>query len=148
LGVNTIGVFGAGIVSFAEGQFAAATVRSEATAIPLVRQNAAQGAQYEKDGINLLRAQGDINVAEQVTIQTTAGKIRPDALSINASGNIAVTEFKSSATAPLTKTQRVGFPALAQSGGVVLGKGKPGFPGGTVIPPTAVDIIRPTGKTQ
>ncbi|MDQ7976767.1 hypothetical protein QYH69_05855 [Paraburkholderia sp. SARCC-3016] len=27
--------------------------------------------------------------------------------------------------------------------GVVVGKGKPGFPGGTVIPPTEVKIVRP-----
>jgi hypothetical protein len=35
------------------------------------------------------------------------------------------------------------FRKWAKSGAKVVGNGKPGFPGGTVIPPTQVDIIRP-----
>lgn len=41
-----------------------------------------------------------------------------------------------------TNTQ-VAFPEIEESGAVVVGKGKPGFPGGTEIPPTKVDVVRP-----
>ena len=34
-------------------------------------------------------------------------------------------------------------PSIAQSGGVVVGNGKPGYPGGTGIPPTQVSVVRP-----
>src|SRR5215203_3153125 len=44
--------------------------------------------------------------------------------------------------APLTPNQTKGFPEIEQSGGSVVGAGKPGFPGGTTIPPMPVDIVR------
>jgi hypothetical protein len=43
----------------------------------------------------------------------------------------------------LTKNQKKGFLAIEKNGGTVVGKGKPGYPGGTQIPPTKVDINRP-----
>jgi hypothetical protein len=52
-------------------------------------------------------------------------------------------EFKSSATAPLTPNQRKAFPEIEQTGATVVGKGKPGWPGGTQIPPTKVEVVRP-----
>lgn len=114
-----------------------------------IRQNAAQGAAFEQEGVAGLKAAGNTGVVEQVTVKAANGvKVRLDALSIDVTGNIAATEFKSSATAPLTTNQKAGFPSIAQSGGVVVGKGKPGFEGGTKIPPTTVDIIRPTSKNQ
>ena len=61
----------------------------------------------------------------------------------DANGNIVCTECKASATAPLTRNQAAGFPGIRTSGAEVVGKGKPGFEGGTKIPPTKVDIIRP-----
>ena len=56
-----------------------------------------------------------------------------------------LTDAKSSATAPHTPNQKVGYPAIEQNGGVVVGnKGaSQGYPAGTVIPPTKVDIRRP-----
>ncbi len=71
-------------------------------------------------------------------------KVRLDNVSMN-SGKIALTDAKSSATAPFTKNQKVGYPALKTSGGVVVGnKGaSSGYPSGTVIPPIKVDIKRP-----
>ena len=39
--------------------------------------------------------------------------------------------------------QKLGFPEIEKTGATVVGKGKPGFTGGTRIPPTRVDIIRP-----
>lgn len=68
---------------------------------------------------------------------------RPDFIGRDINGNIVLGEAKSSPTAPLTPNQRKAFPEIAQSGGLVVGKGKPGFPGGTQIPPTQVEIIRP-----
>jgi hypothetical protein len=50
------------------------------------------------------------------------------------SEKVALTEGKSSATAPLTKHQKQAFPEIAKTGCTVCGKGKPGFPGGTKFP--------------
>ena len=58
-------------------------------------------------------------------------------------GNIRCIECKSSKTAPLTKNQSKAFPEIEQSGGTIVGKGKPGFEGGTRIPPTKIEIFRP-----
>ncbi|MCA6492120.1 MAG: hypothetical protein IM572_05550 [Chitinophagaceae bacterium] len=114
-----------------------------------IRQNAAQGAAFEQQGVQALEASGNTNVVQQVTIKAGNGvRTKVDAVSFNSSGNIALTEFKSSANAPFTRNQKTAFPSIASQGGVVLGKGKPGVPGGTVIPPTNVDIVRPTAKTQ
>lgn len=58
-------------------------------------------------------------------------------------GKAGVTEAKSSQTAPLTPNQKVAFPEIAQTGATVIGSGKSPFIGGTLIPPTQVNIIRP-----
>jgi hypothetical protein len=79
-----------------------------------------------------------------VTIKTNNGvRVRLDFASRDAAGNLKLTEAKSSPTAPLTRNQRAGFPEIAKAGGTVVGQGKPGVPGGTQIPPTNVDIVRP-----
>lgn len=85
------------------------------------------------------------NVVEQVTIKTNQGtRIRVDAIGTDKTiGNIVIQEYKSSTTAPLTKNQIKGFPELQSGGGNVVGKGKGKFEGGTQIPPTKVEIIRP-----
>ena len=114
-----------------------------------IQRNAAQGAAFEQQRVQALEASGNTGVVQQVTIKAGNGvKTKVDAVSFNSSGNIALTEFKSSATAPLTGNQKAAFPSIATQGGVVVGKGKPCVPGGTVIPPTNVDIVRPTAKTQ
>lgn len=48
-------------------------------------------------------------------------------------------------TATFTKNQQTGYPSLAKNGGVVVGKGKGQFTGGTQIPPTEVKVARPDG---
>jgi hypothetical protein len=84
------------------------------------------------------------DVAQQVTVKTQSGvKTKLDIVTRDANGGINCVECKSSATAPLTKNQRAGFPEIEQSGATVVGAGKPGFPGGTQIPPTKVEIVRP-----
>ncbi|AZE49566.1 Colicin E3 [Pseudomonas chlororaphis] len=81
---------------------------------------------------------------QQVTVKTECGtRTRLDMIGRDSDGTIACAECKASETAPLTKNQKKAFPEIEKSGGVIVGKGKPGFPGGTVIPPTRVDILRP-----
>jgi len=65
-------------------------------------------------------------------------------LSKDKDGNIGLTEAKASETAPLTSNQKIAHPDIEQNGGVVVGKGKPGFEGGTEIPPTKVEVVRPS----
>ncbi len=82
-------------------------------------------------------------MATQVTLQTPSGvRTRVDMMGNNESG-VCIVECKSSATAPLTKNQSLAFPEIEQFGATVVGQGKPGFPGGTFIGPTKVQIVRP-----
>jgi len=122
----------------------AAGEAGETCAAALIRANAAKGAAYEDQVFDQLQGtQSD--VVRQVTIKTKSGaKTRLDFVGKDAdTGAYALTEAKSSATAPLTKGQTAAFPELQESGGVVVGAGKPGVPGGTVIPPTKVSVKRP-----
>ena len=112
--------------------------------VSTLEKNVAQGAAFEKKVGSALATAGDTKIAPQITIKADNGiKTKVDFISTNTSGQIAITEAKSSATAPLTGNQKIAFPSIAQNGGVVVGMGKPGYPGGTVIPPTQVNIIRP-----
>ncbi len=82
--------------------------------------------------------------AREVTVKTDSGvRTRIDMMGRDADGNISCVECKSSETAPLTRNQKLGFPEIEKTGATVVGKGKPGFTGGTRIPPIRVDIIRP-----
>ena len=105
--------------------------------------NANKGAEFEKQVFEEIK-KNQIEVVEQITIKTKSGtKTRLDFVGKSKSGKIKLTEAKSSQKAPLTKNQKNGFPEIAKDGGTVVGKGKGNFPGGTKIPPTKVDIIRP-----
>ncbi len=86
---------------------------------------------------------------QEITILTSAGKVRVDAIGRvkNENGDyvIKIVEFKSSKTARLTKNQKKAFPAIVESGGVIVGIGKDGFEGGTIIPPgTTIEVVRGT----
>ena len=39
-------------------------------------------------------------------------------------------------------------PEIEKSGATVVGRGKPGYPGGTQIPPTRVEVVRPKPKPE
>jgi RHS repeat-associated protein len=115
--------------------------------VPQVTKNAAQRKAWETQVTKDLASEGHDKIAEQVTVKPNdvkTGNVRLDNLSMK-DGKIALTDAKSSATAPLTKNQKPGYPAIEKSGGVVVGdKGaSQGYPAGTVIPPTKVDIRRP-----
>lgn len=78
---------------------------------------------------------------------TLAGyRVRPDGMGTNSETGIPnMYEAKASETAPLTRGQRSGYPLIGQYGGVVVGNnGNPSFPAGTVIPPTNIQIVRPS----
>lgn len=80
----------------------------------------------------------------EVTVKTDSGvKTRLDMMGRDTDGEISCVECKSSETAPLTKNQKAAFPEIEKTGATVVGKGKPGFPGGTKIPPTRIEILRP-----
>jgi len=118
----------------------AADVKKAAT----ITENAAQGKSFEKAVSSKLEQAGHTNVAEQVTVKAENGvKTRVDFVSKDATGKVSLTEAKSSATAPLTPNQKSAFPSIETGGGVVVGKGKAGFEGGTIIQPTEVKIFRP-----
>jgi len=85
-----------------------------------------------------------VESVREVTVKTDSGvRTRIDMMGRDADGNVSCVECKSSETAPLTRNQKLGFPEIEKTGATVVGKGKPGFPGGTTIPPTRVEIIRP-----
>jgi len=63
-------------------------------------------------------------VGKQITIKTDGGiKTRLDILTRDSFGRIGCIECKSSLSAPLTKNQRLAFPKIKESGGMIVGKG-------------------------
>jgi len=104
--------------------------------------NRAQGKAFEKQ----IGQQYPALNAPEVTVRTNGDqgvRLRLDFLGKGTDNTVVCVECKSSATAPLTPNQTTGFPEMETHGATVLGAGKPGFPGGTVIPPTPIQIIRP-----
>ncbi|MGB3155847.1 MAG: RHS repeat-associated core domain-containing protein [Chitinophagaceae bacterium] len=110
-----------------------------------ITKNAAKGAAFEKVVVNDVVKSGEKNVVEQVTIKANngVGKTKMDVVSRTESGAVKLREVKASETAPLRPNQKTVHKGIAESGGTVVGKGKPGFPGGTQIPPTVVEVVRP-----
>lgn len=112
------------------------------SATTTLQANRAAGDAWEQVVGQELRQTHEV-VAPQVTIRTPSGvRTRVDFVTRDGT-QIGCVECKASATAPLTPNQTAAFPEIEQVGGVVVGKGKPGIPGGTVIPPTRVQIRRP-----
>lgn len=108
-----------------------------------VQKNYQQGKQYEQTKYDEFSSTQEKS-AREVTLETENGtKIRLDMIGKDKNGNITCIECKSSDKAPLTPNQKVGFPDLEKNGGTIIGDGKPGFEGGTKIPPTKVEVARP-----
>lgn len=111
-----------------------------------LEKNKAAGAAFEEEAYSGFSEEMEES-GQQVTIKTQSGtRTRLDMIGRDANGDIACVECKASDTAPLTRNQKRAFPEIEQSGGRIMGKGKPGFPGGTQIPPTRVEILRPPQK--
>jgi hypothetical protein len=111
-----------------------------------LEKNKVAGASFEEESYSGFSEEMEES-GQQVTIKTESGtRTRLDMIGRDANGDIACVECKASETAPLTRNQKRAFPEIEQSGGRIMGKGKPGFPGGTQIPPTRVEILRPPQK--
>ncbi|WP_434525639.1 hypothetical protein [Photorhabdus asymbiotica] len=111
-----------------------------------IRQNYEKGKEFEQSTYDKFKVD-KVESAREITVKTDSNtKIRVDMIGKDKEGNIICVECKSSSTAPLTTNQKKGFPELETKGVTVVGKGKPGFEEGSKIPPTKVDIIRPTSK--
>lgn len=109
-----------------------------------LEKNKTRGRAFE-DEIYGDYSSGRAETVREITVKTKSGtRTRIDMMGREADGSISCVECKSSDTAPLTPNQKVAYPEIEESGGVIVGKGKPGFPGGTQIPPTKVEIIRPS----
>jgi hypothetical protein len=86
----------------------------------------------------------DTKVAQNVMVKTESGvKTQIDIMSTKPSGALRMQEAKASATAKSTPNQVAAHPEIEKTGATVVGKGKPDYPGGTKIPPTEVEIVRP-----
>lgn len=108
-----------------------------------LEKNKAAGAEFEDKTYDGFSEEMEES-AQQVTIKTESGtRTRLDMIGRDSNGDIACVECKASETAPLTRNQKQAFPEIERGGGVIVGKGKPGFPGGTALPPARVDVVRP-----
>ncbi len=131
------------------GQLEAEAPVAGVVAATRLEANRAAGAAFEQ-AVGAGLKQGGLKVSRQITIRTGSGvRTRLDFLTRDPlTGEIGCIECKASLTAPLTENQNIAFPDIGQSGGTIVGKGKPDFPGGTQIPPTGVKIIRGTGDGE
>jgi len=109
--------------------------------------NRVAGRRFEQDKFHAVRT-GRAELAPQITVRTKSGdRARLDFLLRNGD-TVECIECKASETAPHTPNQKKVYPEIARSGATIVGRGKPGFPGGMVIPPTRVRIIGPKGSSQ
>ena len=118
--------------------------KGNSSAASTLLQNKANGAAFEPRAKAYFEREYS-GVEQQVTIKSNLSgtRIRVDLIGRDNNGSIGIGEAKSSATAPLTKNQKIAFPEIQENGGIVVGKGIANFPGGTETPPTKAQIIRP-----
>jgi RHS repeat-associated protein len=110
-------------------------------------QNAAKGKAFQNQ-VFAEAAATDPGAVQNVTVKTQTGvKTVIDVVSKDTSGATTLTEAKSSGTARLSPNQAKAHPEIARSGATVVGKGKPGYPGGTKFPPTKVNVVRPPANS-
>lgn len=111
-----------------------------------VRANKAAGDAWEGELLKDQLPKTQNELQPQITVKSngpSGKKVRVDAMGKDLeTGETRLTDGKASATAPHTPNQTIVYPELEVHGGMVVGKGKPPYSGGTVIPPTTVDIIR------
>jgi hypothetical protein len=112
-----------------------------------IKKNSEKGESYANEQSGDLK-KTQPNLQREITVKTESGvKTRLDCVGKCAeTGDVKLTEIKSSSTAPLTSNQKAAHPEIEKSGATVVGKGKGDFPGGTKIAPTKVDVVRPCDK--
>jgi hypothetical protein len=105
----------------------------------------AMGRMHEAEQVNLAKSQG--NVAEQLRVRAYGpdGKLLPGYVKLDLSGNTGqfyANEYKLSINSPLTNRQAQLFPNLELYGGKIVGSqaSNIGYPKGTILPPTLVNI--------
>ena len=119
--------------------------RSAARRRAQLEVNKAAGAEFERSSEEKLAAQ-NLEFGPQVTIETPSGsQTRLDFMARDPmTDEIICIECKNSESVPIRSGQRRAFQEMLRDGATIVGKGKPGFPGGTKIPPTRVQIWRPS----
>ena len=140
------------VISYFRGNRADAAGNAMAAAIPgggrltkaeQILKNAADGKAFE-NVVQGVKSATQTDLVKNITLETESGaRTVMDFVGNKADGQIGLTEAKASATAPLSPAQTVTHPEIEATGATVVGQGKPPFVGGTRIPPTKVDVIRP-----
>jgi hypothetical protein len=111
--------------------------------IKQLEANVLKGKEFERKIEETLIKKG-VKYAKQVTIKSpNAPPTRIDFV-VWYEGKIYLIEARSGSPYP-RGNQKIAFPELAKSGGVIIGKGKEYFRGGMIIPPTRVQIQTPKG---
>lgn len=146
--ISLIGIGGAESMLARVGSLTRVSVAAKR--IPQVRLNKAASDAFEADVIANVLPKTQVNIQPQITIKSSGPsglKVRLDALGEDmTSGATRLSDMKASSTAPFTPNQTVVYPELELYGGIVVGKGKAPYVGGTNIPPTAVDVIRKVNR--
>jgi hypothetical protein len=106
-----------------------------------IRKNYAAGREFEKESASELEKR-KIEFGAQVTVELPSGRrIRPDFLTRDPkTGELGCIECKASKTGEMPRRQEEGYSELSESGGAVVGKGKPGFSGGMTLPPLEYEL--------
>jgi RHS repeat-associated protein len=108
-----------------------------------LRANKAASDAFEEAVGAELKATHEVAVP-QITVRTQGGgKTRLDWVTRDGGGAVGCVKCKASAAARLRPGQKAAHSEIARTGGVVVGEGKPGVPGGTVVPPQSVQVRRP-----
>jgi filamentous hemagglutinin len=113
--------------------------------LPQIRINKAAGDAWEAEVVNERLPLTQTDIRPQISIRSLGPSqktVRLDAVGTDEANVVRLTDAKASMTAPLQPNQKVVYPELPEYGGVVVGKGKPPYTGGTTIPPVVVDVIR------
>jgi hypothetical protein len=95
------------------------------------------GVQLSKDYVE---GMGWEIVGEEVTIDTSAARVRVDLVALTSDDVLVLIESKYGPTARLTPNQRVGYPLIRSSGGIPQGANaaEAGLRPGQPLPPTDV----------
>lgn len=110
-------------------------------AVSTITKNAQNGKTFA-DKVAKGMKKGYKNPQREITVKTKSGtKTRVDNIGTR-NGKVKLVEAKSSQRARLTPNQKKAFAGIEKSGATVVGKGKPGYRGGTTIEPQKVRIIR------
>jgi hypothetical protein len=109
------------------------------------KANKASGAEFERNSAEKLAAL-KLEFAPQITVETPSrARTRLDFMARDPmTDKIMCIECKSSETAPIKPGQRRAFREILKDGATIVGKGKPGFPGGMKVSPNQVQIWRPS----